>query len=167
VKPKRVARHFAEALFYAVQKLGQEEEMGEKLASLKEIFEEDAEFYRILSHPLMPLQEKEQAIKEMLPRLLSREKEELFTSLAQEYQRLLDQAKDIEAVEVTVAVPLSPALESELEKRLIRLIGKKVRMEIRIDPDILGGLVFRWGDRVVDASVKKKLEFFGSYLKTV
>lgn len=167
MKSKRFARHFAEAFFYAVQKLGQEEGMGQIFALLKEMFEEDAEFYRILSHPLMPSHEKEQAIKEMLPRLLSRKKEELFTSIAQEYQRLLDQAKDIEEVEVTVAFPLSSALKSELEKRLIRLVGKRVRMEIRIDPDILGGLVFRWGDRVVDASVKKKLEFFGSYLKTI
>ena len=155
MKSNRVARHLAEALFYAVEKLGQEEEVGEKLASLKEMVEEDAEFRRILSHPLLSPQEKEQAIKDFLPRLLSRKKEELFTSIAQEYQSLLDQAKDIEAVEVTVAAPFSPALESELEKRLIRLIGKKVRMEIKIDPDILGGLVFRWGDRVVDASVKK------------
>ena len=167
MKPKIVVRHFAEAFFYAVKKLGHEEWMGEKLLCLKEMIEEYAEFQRILSHPLMPFHEKEQAIRDLLPSFLSRKKEDLFISIAQEYQRLLNQAKDIESVEVTVAVPLSPALESEVRKRLIRLIGKEVRMEVKIDPDILGGLVFCYGDRVVDASVKKKLELFGSYLKTL
>lgn len=164
---KRVARHYAEALFYAAQKWGQEEELGEKLASLNEIFEEDAELQKILSHPLISSQEKEQALKALLPRILSRKKEEMFTSIAPEYQHLLDQAKDIEAVGVTVAAPLSPAMESELESRLVRFVGKKVRMEIKIEPEILGGLVLRWGDRVIDASVKKKLELIGVRLRTV
>jgi F-type H+-transporting ATPase subunit delta len=167
VNDKRVARHYAEALFYAAQKWGQEEEVGEKLASLKEIFEEDAELQKILSHPLFSPQEKEQALKALLPRILSRKKEEMFTSIAPEYQRLLDQAKDIEAVGVTVAAPLSPAMESELESRLVSFVGKKVRMEIRIEPEILGGFVLRWGDRVIDASVKKKLELIGTRLRTV
>lgn len=164
---KRVARHYAEALFYAAQKWGQEEELGEKLASLKEIFEEDAELQKILSHPLISPQEKEQALKALLPRILSRKKEDMITSIAPEYQRLLDQSKDIEAVGVTVAAPLSPAMESELESRLVRFVGKKVRMEIKIEPKILGGLVLRWGDRVIDASVKKKLELIGARLRTV
>jgi F-type H+-transporting ATPase subunit delta len=167
VNDKRVARHYAEALFYAAQKWGQEEELGEKLASLKEIFEEDAELQKILSHPLISPQEKEQALKALLPRILSRKKEDMITSIAPEYQRLLDQSKDIEAVGVTVAAPLSPAMESELESRLVRFVGKKVRMEIKIEPKILGGLVLRWGDRVIDASVKKKLELIGARLRTV
>jgi F-type H+-transporting ATPase subunit delta len=167
VNDKRVARHYAEALFYAAQKWGQEEELGEKLASLKEIFEEDAELQKILSHPLISPQEKEQALKALLPRILSRKKEDMITSIAPEYQRLLDQSKDIEAVGVTVAAPLSPAMESELESRLVSFVGKKVRMEIRIEPEILGGFVLRWGDRVIDASVKKKLELIGARLRTV
>jgi F-type H+-transporting ATPase subunit delta len=167
VNDKRVARHYAEALFYAAQKWGQEEELGEKLASLKQIFEEDAELQKILSHPLISPQEKEQALKALLPRILSRKKEDMITSIAPEYQRLLDQSKNIEAVDVTVAAPLSPAMESELESRLVRFVGKKVRMEIKIEPEILGGFVLRWGDRVIDASVKKKLELLGARLRTV
>jgi F-type H+-transporting ATPase subunit delta len=167
VKDKRLARHYAEALFYAAQKWGQEEELGEKLAALNQIFAEDAELQKILSNPLISPQEKETALKALLPRLLSRKKEELITAIAPEYQRLLDQAKDVEPVEVTVAAPLSTALESTLEDRLMRLIGKKVRLEIRIEPKILGGLVLRWGDRVIDASVRKKLELIGTHLKTV
>ena len=103
----------------------------------------------------------------MLPQVLSREKDDFVTSLAPEYQRLFDEARDVEPVEVTVAAPLSPAQESELEKRLNRIVGKKVRLEIKIEPDILGGLVLRWEDRVIDASVKKKLDSIGAHLKTV
>ncbi len=166
MKHKRAARYYAEALFYAAQKWEQEEEIGEKLASLKNIFEEYAELQKILANPLISPQERELALKDLLPRVTSRKKEEVITAIAPEYQRLLDEAKDMEAVEVKVAAPLSPALELELENRLSRLIGKKARLEIKMEPEILGGLVLRWGDRVIDASVKKKLELLGTHLKT-
>ena len=65
-----------------------------------------------------------------------------------------------------MAAPLSSSLETELEKRLSGFMGKNVRLRVRIDPKILGGLILRWGDRVVDASVKKKLELVGARLRT-
>ena len=165
MKHKKAARYYAETLFYAAQKRGQEEEIGEKLASLKNISEEYAELRDTLSNPLIPLKERQRALEALLPQVLSRKKEEFFTAIASEYQNIVDKAKDIEAVEVTVASPLSPALELELENRLARLIGKKARLEIKIEPEILAGLVLRWGDRVIDASVKKKLELLGTHLK--
>ncbi|MGI5823090.1 MAG: ATP synthase F1 subunit delta [Dethiobacteria bacterium] len=165
MKDKRTARRYAEALFYAAQKQGHEEEIGKGLASMKDILEEYAELQKILISSLLSPQEKEQALQALLPRVLSIKKEEIVTSIAAEYQHLLDQAKDVEAVEVKVAAPLSPALELELKNRLTRLIGKKVRLEMKMEPEMLGGLTLRWGDRVVDASVRKKLELLGAHLK--
>ncbi|HOB29069.1 MAG: ATP synthase F1 subunit delta [Dethiobacteria bacterium] len=163
----KVARVYAEALFSEARKMGQAEELGEKLLSLKRRMEEDAELQKVLQHELISPQEKEKALKELLPRLLSREREEMIISIVPEYQRLLDEEKDVEPVEVTLASAITPALESELKQRLAQVIGKKVRLEIKIDPKILGGMVLRWEDRVVDASVKKKLELIGDHLKTV
>ena len=163
----KVAPGYAEALFSEARKMGQAEELGEKLLSLKRRMEEDAELQKVLQHELISPQEKEKALKELLPRLLSREREEMIISIVPEYQRLLDEEKDVEPVEVTLASAITPALESELKQRLAQVIGKKVRLEIKIDPKILGGMVLRWEDRVVDASVKKKLELIGDHLKTV
>jgi F-type H+-transporting ATPase subunit delta len=165
VSQKRLARAYAEALFSAAQKRGQEEELGNNLEFLKKRFEEDAKLQKIIRNQRISPQEKEKALKELIPRLLSRKKEEFFTALAPEYRRLLDQAKNLELVEITVAAPLSPSLESELVKRLSDIMGKTVRLEVKIDPKILGGLIINWGDRVVDASLKKKLELVGAHLR--
>lgn len=163
----RVARIYAEALFSEAAKMGQAEELGEKLLSLKERMEEDAELRRVLQHELISSQEKEKVLKTLLPRLLEREKDDLISALIPEYQRLLDQEKDVEPVEVTLAAAITPALESELKERLARVVGKRVRLETKIDPIILGGMVLRWENRVIDASVKRKLELIGDHLKTV
>lgn len=161
------ARIYAEALFAEARKMGQAEELGERLLSLRDRMEEDAELRRILQEELISPQEKEKALKDLLPRLLSREKEEMIVSLAPEYQHLLDRERDLEPVEVTLASAIPPDLESELRKRLAGVVGKEVRLVKRIDPAILGGMVLRWEDRVIDASVRRKLELIGDHLKTV
>ncbi len=163
----RVARVYAEALFSEARKLGQAEELGEKLLSLKRRMDEDAEIQKILQHELISPQEKEKALKDLLPRLLTRGSEEMIVAIVPEYQRLLDEEKDVEPVEVTLASAITPALETELKQRLAQVVGKEVRLEQKIDPAILGGMVLRWGDRVIDASTKKKLELIGDHLKTV
>ncbi len=163
----RVARVYAEALFSEARRIGQAEELGEKLLSLKRRMDEDAEIQNILQQDLISLQEKELALKRLLPRLLSREREEMILSIVPEYQRLLDEDKDVEPVEVTLASGITPDLESELKKRLAQVVGRKVRLEIKIDPRILGGMVLRWEDRVIDASAKRKLDLLSDHLKTV
>ncbi len=163
----RVARIYAEALFSEARKMGQAEELGEKLFSLQKRMEEDAELQKVLRHELISSQDKEKALQSLLPRLLSREEDDFITAIVPEYQRLLDQEKDVEPVEVTLASAITPALEAELKKRLAQVVGKGVRLETKVDPEILGGMVLRWEDRVIDASVRKKLELIGDHLKTV
>ncbi len=91
---KKIARSYAEALFSVAQKWGgQEEDMGEKLASLQQRLEEDDELRQILQHSLITAEEKEKALKALLPQLLNRKSEDNIISIAREYQLLLDKAK--------------------------------------------------------------------------
>jgi len=84
-----------------------------------------------------------------------------------EYQRFLDRARGIKRAEMTVALPLSEGLKRELDTRLAFLAGQDIRLEIRVAPSILGGFVLRLGDRVIDASLKKRLELLGRRLKGI
>ena len=163
----KIARIYAEALFSEARKAGRAEELGEELLSLKRRMEEDAEIRKILRHELISTREKEKALKDLLPGLLSRESQETILSIVPEYERLLDREKDVEPVEVTLASSITPDLESELEQRLAGVVGRKVRLVMKIDPGILGGMVLRWEDRVIDASARRKLRLIGDHLKTV
>ena len=163
----KIARVYAEALFSEARKAGRAEELGEELLFLKRRMEEDAEIRKILQHELISPREKEKALKDLLPRLLSRESQETIASIVPEYERLLDREKDVEPVEVTLASSITPALESELKQRLAGVVGRKVRLVMKIDPGILGGMVLRWEDRVIDASARRKLKLIGDHLRTV
>ncbi|HLH32399.1 MAG TPA: ATP synthase F1 subunit delta [Terriglobia bacterium] len=82
----------------------------------------------------------------------------------QEYQRLLDDRMGIVRAQVTAARSLDPAQHRELSDKLEQLTGKQVRMEIAIDPSLIGGVIAQVGSTIYDGSVRQQLQAFKSRL---
>ena len=76
----------------------------------------------------------------------------------EEYDRLVDAAEGRVRATATTAVELSDEERRGLERELGERFGGRVRLETEVDPDILGGLVVRVGDHLVDASVRTRLQ---------
>jgi F-type H+-transporting ATPase subunit delta len=74
-----------------------------------------------------------------------------FDDLGREERRLL-------SVSVTSAGVLDPSLVESIGERIEEQTGRRVELESRVDPDVLGGLVLQVGDRVLDASLRNRLE---------
>jgi F-type H+-transporting ATPase subunit b len=70
-----------------------------------------------------------------------------------------------EAAEVTSALPLSNEEQAEVKKNVLDKMGAKTNIEFRVDPQILGGLIIRVGDKVLDGSVSGQLEDLRKTLK--
>lgn len=90
--------------------------------------------------------------------LVERHRLDLLDGIVEEFGRLRDRRAGIVRAEVVTAVPVTPALRTRLERALREQLRADVRTEVRQDPDIVGGLVIRVGDRVVDASIRTKLQ---------
>lgn len=75
----------------------------------------------------------------------------------QAFGRLADEAEGIAHAQVTAAVQLTPAQLSSIEQRLSTRLGKRVRATGVVDPSLLGGLVVRVGDQLVDGSIRTRL----------
>ena len=71
---------------------------------------------------------------------------------------MLDAHRGIERAEITSAVALSDEQQTRVENLLKEMVGKEIVLTVRIDPQILGGIVARVGDRVIDGSTRTKLE---------
>jgi F-type H+-transporting ATPase subunit delta len=81
----------------------------------------------------------------------------LAQQVRDEYQRLLDEHRGMAHAVVFTAVPLSQEEERAVGQRLRELTGKEIVLERQVDPEILGGLVARVGDRLVDGSTRTRL----------
>jgi F-type H+-transporting ATPase subunit delta len=125
---------------------------------------------RALANPSIPLEERaatvadtfseivSQPVLNLIGLLLRRGRIEELPRLALEFRRLDNARQRITDATATSASTLSPGEVRALTDQLERLTGGRVELDIKIDPSLLGGLVVRVGDRLIDGSVRSRLE---------
>ncbi len=165
-----VARRYARALFQIGVDTGTYEALGQELGDLAALFEESVELRQTLVNPVFKPSEKRAILEKILPRvtpspvvqrfallLLDRGRIVLLASLARAYREMADaHAGRVRAV-VTSATPLSAADLERVRRTLERRTKKTVMLEAQVDPSLIGGLVARVGDLVLDGSVRTQL----------
>ncbi len=90
--------------------------------------------------------------------LIRRGRIELLPEVAAQLRRLHDQRQGIVGAIVTSAAPMTDAEVDTLRERLAGMTGGRVNLDLKVDPDILGGVMVRIGDRLIDGSVRGRLE---------
>jgi F-type H+-transporting ATPase subunit delta len=95
---------------------------------------------------------------------VERRRETILGEIYGEYQRLANEARNILPVQVTAAVPLTDPERAALATALSNRTGKNVTLEVDVDPEIMGGLMLRMGDTVIDGSVRSRLKQLRSRL---
>ena len=78
--------------------------------------------------------------------------------IRQEYERLWEEENRTLPVEITSAIELDQATTESLGRRIGERTGRKVTLAARVDPDILGGIILRVGNSILDASIRNRLE---------
>jgi len=167
VARKVYARRYAQAIFkIALEKkeLDRWQSDLSKIASLGE----DATLVDLLQDPRLHFDSKAKLLSERLGDinplalnlvylLATRGRLNMVGDIADEYQRLLDSYRGIEQAEVTTAISLDDEDKQRLAERLGTVIGKKVILKPEIDSRLIGGIVARIGDRLLDGSTRSKL----------
>lgn len=161
------AKRYSRAVFEIAQKTGELDRWQsdlEKIASLSE----DATFIAWLESPKFHFDDKAKLLREQLGDisplalnliylLITRGGLSMVGDIANEYQRLLDSHRGIEQAEVTTAIPLDDEDKLKLEEHLSATIGKKIVLKPEVDSSLLGGIVAKIGDKLLDGSTRSKL----------
>ena len=166
-----VARRYARALFQIGVDTKTYEALGQELGDLATLFQDSVELRQTLVNPVFKPSEKRAIMEKLLPQvtpspvvqrfallLLERGRIALLPALARAYRELADaHAGRVRAV-VTSATPLAPADLERVRRSLERRTGKTVMLVAEVDPNLIGGLVARVGDLVLDGSVRNHLD---------
>jgi F-type H+-transporting ATPase subunit delta len=129
----------------------------------------DEDFAALLDAPQVPTAVKMDGIDKVLADLgekarsltkllVTHRATRIATAIRDDYRAMLDRQRGIARAEITTAVPVDDALRSEIVALLTSLVDQEIIATFREDPEILGGMVARVGDRLVDGSVRSKLE---------
>ena len=162
------AKRYAEAVAQLARDANSWEQWDQDLAGLARLVE-DAPFKAVLESPKVPLARKEEMIAQGLPNadpltrnlaqlLILRRRIDAAPDILTEFRRMYDTHRGIEHVKVVTAVPLEQREFDALLQQLVTMTGKRVEVETEVDPEILGGVIVRIGDKLIDGSTKGLLE---------
>lgn len=164
-----IGRNYAETLLILAKREGQAEEWGTLIESIASAMQEDRTLKTFLESPKLAAARKIEILKtalgERVPALFLRfletvimkRRQMVIPEIAEEYRALIDTSEDRVHANVTVArEPADPEKEA-LVRQLSRLFGKRVVPHISINPAILGGVIVKVGDTVMDGSVRRRL----------
>lgn len=164
-----IARNYAEALLELAQKAGDLSGWGDMIDKIADAMETDRRLRVFLESPRVSAQRKNAIIQKafgaQLPRnfvrflqaLVNHRRQMLIPAIAHEYHDLVDRVEGRVHASVTVAREPDAADRDVVTAQLSRTLGKTVVPHFHVNPSILGGVIVRVGDTVLDGSVRRRL----------
>ena len=167
---KLVSKTYGDALFEVALEQNRLEEYKEEAVAVRKAMEENPDLLKLMTHPKIVKEEKIKIIEEIFAGKVSAELVGLLRMIVDKghfleadavLEYFIDAVKEYENIGtayVTSAMELSEAQKAAVEKRLLETTRYvKFEMHYSVDAALIGGMVIRIGDRVVDSSVRTKL----------
>ena len=162
------ARRYAQAIFQIARESGQFDRWLSDLEALAAL-EHNSVFVRALETPNLTNDDRFRLLVDRFPQispaaanlvclLIEGGRVVILPAISAEYARLLDGYRGIERAEVVTAVPLDDEDRRRIEDRLTDIAGKRMVVSARVDPSVVGGVVARFGGKLLDGSTRGRLE---------
>ncbi len=166
-----IAASYAKAFFDIAMEDEKIDEYGQELATVSSVLSMNPEFFRLIYHPELTGVQKKAFMEKILIacplsrptqeflRVLERRKRiDLIREVADSFLQMVDCQKNIVTVIVTSAVLLSSTQQEAIRNKLSLMIPSVIRLKMQVETEIIGGLIIRIGDRVIDGSVRGRLD---------
>jgi F-type H+-transporting ATPase subunit delta len=160
-------KRYAQAAFELAIEKGDFDNWQASLRKLSDLAA-DEQLVALLENPRLSFETKKAILAEFLGKvdplalnlaysLVHKDRLGIAGDISRQYDRLLDNHRGIEHVEVITALPLDDGDRKKISSRFEEIVGRKVVIDAKVDPSIVGGIKAKIGDTLIDGSVKGKL----------
>jgi F-type H+-transporting ATPase subunit delta len=171
VKQLILAKRYAKAIFSLGKEQGKVEAYADTLNGIADLFKDQAlELEDALTNPLYPLEARQKVMEKVseaaaadtimtsfLNLLIEKKRVDVLPEIASAVQEMLDSEENISHGSVTSAIEIDSSLLEKIQATLEKITGNKVILETQVDPSIIGGIVAKVGDLVLDGSIRTQL----------
>ena len=167
---KLVSKVYGDALFEAAREAGRMDDMYEEVLELQKLLQANEELQKMMENPKVIREDKENVIEtvfrgrisdeivELMKLMIAKGRYSNIESVFDYFIGLVKEEKKIGIAYVTTAVELTDGQKDEIVRRLLETTRyESFEMNYAVDASLIGGMVIRIGDRVVDSSIKRKL----------
>ena len=165
---EEIATVYARALFEAAQERSNLDEVREQLGQFADALDANRDLQVFLFSPYFSTQEKKDGLDRavsdadpiltnFLALLVERHRMPAVFRIRERFEALWARENRLLPVEITSAIALDESTVASIGERIGEQTGRKVELSSHVDPDILGGIVLRVGNSVLDASIRNRL----------
>jgi len=166
---EELAQVYGRSLFEVAREQGKLELLREQLGQFADALDGNRELAVFFFSPYFSTAEKQDALGRalvgadeafvnFLSLLIENHRMPVIFRIRQQYERLWEEENKTLPVEITSAIELDQATTESLGKTIGERAGRTVKLATRVDPDIIGGIVVRVGNSILDASIRTRLE---------
>lgn len=166
---EEIARVYARSLFEVAKGHGKLDVVREQLGQFADAVDGDRDLQVFLFSPYFSTEEKldglrravidaDPIVRNVLELLVEKHRAPVIFRIRREYDALWENENKLLPVEITSAIELDEALIQQLSARIGEQTGRKVSLTTTVDPDVIGGIVMRVGNNILDASIRTRLE---------
>jgi F-type H+-transporting ATPase subunit delta len=166
---EEIAQVYARALFEVAKERDILDEIHDELGQFSDALSENRQLAVFFFSPYFSTEEKKEGLKKavtgadpafmnFLEALIERHRMPAIFRIRDRYQDMWEDERNLLPVEVTSAVPLDKSTVGSIGTRIGEQTKRTVELSSKVDPDILGGIVLRVGNVVLDASIRNRLE---------
>ena len=173
-----IARRYAKALVSIGKEDKQYAQYAKELNSFVGVLDQNPELMDALSDPLYPLTSRKKVLEAVLEKtgfspvinhflylLMEKHRIQYVKDITESHQKLVDDLMNIAAAKIISAAELSEDVVGQIKKAVENMTGKEVKLELQIDPGIIGGIITTVGDMNFDGSVRTQLTSLKETLK--
>ena len=164
-----LAEVYARSLFEVARDQGKLDELREQLGQFADALDANRELAVFFFSPYFSTKEKQEGLARMLDGadetflnflelLIENHRMPVIFRTRQQYERMWERENDLLPVEITSAIELDLQTTESLGRSIGERAGRRVKLAAHVDPDILGGVVLRVGNSILDASIRNRLE---------
>ena len=166
---EEIAQVYSRALFEAARDADKLDVVREQVGAFADALAENRDLAVFFFSPYFSTEGKkeglgkvldgaDETVRNFLELLVEKHRMPAIFRIRRAYDTLWEEENKLLPVEVTSAIELDPATVEQIGDKIGERTGRKVQLESKVDPDILGGIVVRVGDRILDASIANRLE---------
>ncbi len=166
---EEIAQVYARSLFEVAEEQGKLDVVREQLGQFADALDETRELQTFFFSPYFSTEEKEEGLSKavtdaddvivnFLQLLLENHRMPVIFRVRRDYEALWEEANKLLPVQITSAVALDPSVAERVGDEIGRQTGRTVELTTEVDPDVIGGIVVRVGNSIIDASIRTRLE---------
>jgi F-type H+-transporting ATPase subunit delta len=166
---EEIAAVYARSLFEVAKEQGKLDEVREQLGQIADAINDDRELQVFFFSPYFSTEEKEEGLRKVLdgadPAILNflgllveKHRMPAIFRIRHAYDELWERENKLLPVEITSAVELDDEIARRIGDQIGEQTGQRVELTKTVDPDIIGGLVLRVGNSILDASIRNRLD---------